>query len=424
MSLNDKAWNKLFITYNILDEINRNGFYEIDAKTIKTVREPRLMAKFDHKSNLPEIFRENGISILPISRSRYVLGEFDAYHKVKYNNKIEPIEMSLPIEISTIDPFNLYSESSAIHCAHASGMIADILGEECVQTVSGRMSSQSFKFKIDTYNGNDYKVDIQNAQVEIDGGFEGDTSFAIIEAKKETVNDFLIRQLYYPYRLWEKKLDKFVKPIFFTHSNDVFSFFVYEFEDPKRYNSLRLIKQKNYIIAHEYITLDDIIETLHKSKVGTAPKLPFPQANSFARIIDLLGLLVDNDLEKDFITSNYNFDVRQTNYYTSAAMYIGLVERYLEGTQVKFRLSKKGYKIMKKPYKQKYLSIAKAILENPVYNQVLKEYFDNGYMPSDERIVEIMKRAKVFNVGKESTYFRRASTVVRWIDWILDLQND
>lgn len=428
MSLNDKAWETLFDRYDILDEINSKGFYEIDAKTIKTVREPRLMAKFDHHINLPKVFRKNSISILPISRSRYVLGNFDAYQKVKYDDDIRPIEMSLPPGLSTIDPYNLYSESSALHCAYATGMISDVLGEDCIPTVSGRMSSQAFDFNIRTNIGKDHRIAIKNAQVEIDGGYEGDYTFALIEAKKETVEDFLIRQMYYPYRLWQEKIHKQVKPIFFTHSADMFSFFVFDFEDPKRYNSLQLVEQRNYVIAHEAIEIDDIYDVLHTTQIVSEPKVPFPQADSFIRIIDLLGLLVENDLDKDFITSNYNFDERQTQYYTTAAMYLGLVEKYVgEGgpfPNIKFTLTTQGQKIMKMPYKQKYLALAKCILEHRAFNQVLKEYFDNGYPPNRQRVIEIMKRSNLYKVGTDSTYNRRASTVISWINWILDLPNE
>ena len=48
---NDIAWKKLFEKYDILDEISNNGYYEISADQIKEFREPRLMTKFDQKSN-------------------------------------------------------------------------------------------------------------------------------------------------------------------------------------------------------------------------------------------------------------------------------------------------------------------------------------------------------------------------------------
>lgn len=65
---NDIAWQILFEKYSILENINKNGFFEIDSATINEVRESRLMAKFDHHANLPGLFKNNNLSILPISR--------------------------------------------------------------------------------------------------------------------------------------------------------------------------------------------------------------------------------------------------------------------------------------------------------------------------------------------------------------------
>jgi hypothetical protein len=55
-SKNDKAWEVIFQTYNILDEINKNGIYKISATVINEEREARLMTKFDHKIQLPLVF--------------------------------------------------------------------------------------------------------------------------------------------------------------------------------------------------------------------------------------------------------------------------------------------------------------------------------------------------------------------------------
>lgn len=425
MNLTDKAWEKLFERYNILQEIEKNGFYEIEAKTIKEEREPRLMAKFDHSSNLPKIFKKNGLSILPISRSKYVIGQFDVYQKVTYNQKIKPTQVSFPSDITTIDPTNLYSESSALHCAAITGMIEDVLGEEAFQTVSGKMSSKKFDFNIRTKKGNDLKINVTNSQVEIDGGYESANQFMIVEAKNEMVEDFLIRQLYYPYRLWLGKTYKEVRPVFFTYSNDIFSFFIFEFTDPMRYNSLKLVEQKDYVISHEEIELEDIIELVNTTKVQPEPQIAFPQADLFPRIVDLLGLLVENDLDRETITLNYDFDERQTYYYTTAGMYLGLIERYTdkETKKVMFTLSKKGREIMRKSFKQKYLSLAGCILAHEPFKQVLLEYIQNGAPPEKGRVVEIMRRCKLYNVNSDSTYERRAQTVSKWVEWILDLPN-
>jgi hypothetical protein len=51
----------------------------------------------------------------------------------------------------------------------------------------------------------------------------------------------------------------------------------------------------------------------------------------------------------------------------------------------------------------------------------LKLYFDKGNTPSKEEVVKIMKSSKLYNIDSEQTYRRRASTVLSWTNWILEL---
>jgi len=85
-SLNNIAWEQLFLKYDILSQIGIKGRFEISAVQIKEFREPRLMAKFDHRINLPKIFADNDLVILPITRGDYVISHFNAYHKFEDNN--------------------------------------------------------------------------------------------------------------------------------------------------------------------------------------------------------------------------------------------------------------------------------------------------------------------------------------------------
>ena len=78
-SKNDHAWEKLFQEYNILSHIETHGYFTISASQMKRYREPRLMAKFDHKINLPQIFAQNALAILPISRGSYIISHIEAY---------------------------------------------------------------------------------------------------------------------------------------------------------------------------------------------------------------------------------------------------------------------------------------------------------------------------------------------------------
>ena len=207
------------------------------------------MAKFDHKSQLPEIFKEYSLSILPITRGNYIISQFEAYKSFEEINT-EITKVTFPDHIESIDYESITSESMAINCAYVSGIIADFMEDEKIlPVVSGRMSSLEFEFSIN-HNKQDTKLPIKvsNSQIEIDGGYEGIETLALIEAKNSISDDFLIRQLYYPYRLWSNKVSKKVKPIFMTYSNDIFSFYEYDFKELENYNSLVLVKQKNYII--------------------------------------------------------------------------------------------------------------------------------------------------------------------------------
>ena len=50
---------------------------------------------------------------------------------------------------------------------------------------------------------------VDSAQIEIDAAYEGEEFLSIFEAKMNISDDFIIRQLYYPYRTWiNKKLIK------------------------------------------------------------------------------------------------------------------------------------------------------------------------------------------------------------------------
>jgi hypothetical protein len=61
------------------------------------------------------------------------------------------------------------------------------------------MSSKKFDFNIDSKAGK-FGVEVNIAQIEIDGGYEGLESLSLIEAKNSISKDFMIRQLFYPFK--------------------------------------------------------------------------------------------------------------------------------------------------------------------------------------------------------------------------------
>ncbi len=226
MSKNSTKWNIIFQQDNILEEVNKKGFFKISATRIKKEREPRLMTKFDHAVQLPEIFRKNNLSIQPTSRGEYIIGRFKSYFELPKHDDSGVRYKTLNPNISTLDAASIYSESSALLCAFHSGMIDEVLGESSLFTTFGRMSTGSFSYDIEISKSQAYQqVDVVNSQCEIDGGFETENKYGLLEVKTGEKNDFIIRQLFYPFRLWQSRTHKEVVPIFLTVSNDLFSFY-------------------------------------------------------------------------------------------------------------------------------------------------------------------------------------------------------
>ncbi|MDR1536934.1 MAG: transcriptional regulator [Clostridiales bacterium] len=424
-SQNDIAWEQLFEKYAILSHIDADGRFQISATQIKEFREPRLMAKFDHTINLPEIYAKNKLAILPVTRGDYVISHFDAYHK--FEDSDAPItRVSLPTYIQSLDSNNITSEAIALNCAVAAGIVTDFLSDEdLISTVSGRMGSGVFNFQIaDTKIQSPSNVSVSNSQIEIDAAYEGVRGLALFEAKLDLSEDFLTRQLYYPFRVWQSRVTKPVRPLFLVYSNGIYRLYEYAFEDVNNYSSLVLVQQKNYSVEDTQIEVSDIQDVLQTAQPVAEPEIPFPQADSFERVINICELLAGQELSRNDVTEQYAFNERQTNYYTDAARYLGLLEKSKDGRTPIYQLSDTGKRLLNLNYKQRQLAFCRQILAHTAFRDTLKKYFDNGIMPSTNDIVQIMQSANLYHVGADSTFGRRSSTIRGWIEWIIELINE
>lgn len=422
---NKEAWQLLFEKYNILEEINNNGYFKITAKQINEYREARLMTKFDNSANLPELFKDNKLAILPITSNSYMIAKFQTYQEFEKTEDEEIIKINFPEYIQSLDYNNITSEALAINCAYITQILENFLDEEdLVPTISGKMGSGNFEFKINKNEGeNEYiNVTVQNSRIEIDGGFEGVNSLALIEAKNVISDDFMVRQLYYPYRLWKSKINKPVRPIYMVYSNGIFNVYEYKFENDEDYSSIKLVKNKKYSIEDTDIEIADIEYIFNNIKSYTKePRIAFPQADSFERIINLCELLSEEPKSKNEITENYAFDERQTNYYTDAGRYLGLISKERKDRNIIFDLTDTGRKILKLRYKQRQLEYVKLILKHKVFYDYLKLYFERAEKPLIIDTIDIMKNCNLYNIKSESTYKRRTSTIRGWIEWIIEL---
>lgn len=433
---NDRAWKKLFEKYNILEKINKDGYFEITSTQINEFREARLMTKFDNQKTLPNLFKEHKISILPKTSSSYILANFSLYEPIQEISS--PIEYKeFPSYIESIDYNHINSEAIALNCAYISRIFNDFLEndeDEILPAVDGKMNSGKFTFVVnDINNGKTHSVSVDRAGIEIDAGYESSKDLVLIEAKNVIADDFLIRQLYYPFRLWKDKVSKKVRTLFMQYSNGIFNLYEYEFKEPNNYNSLVLIKSKRYgIISQEEmeISFEDINLVYENISFVKEPEIPFPQADSFKRVITLLEMLdTDSIKTKDEITEEFQFDPRQTDYYFNAGKYLGFLEEDEIVVEEKkksvkkriIKLTKRGKHLFEVNYKNRQLEFARAILEHKVFYKVFEDSIDSFIIPEKTKIIEYMQNSNLYNLNRYNTYKRRSQTVSGWVNWILSL---
>ena len=427
------AWQVLIDKYDILTEISNNGFFKISASQIKEVKEPRLMAKWDSSEQLPNSLKKNKINLLPDSRSSYILSDFLLYQElpkvVEHVKNMAKVELP---DLQTINVDNISSEANAINVLQISGILEDFLeldlDDVLYATFNGRMSSGKFDFKVDTRRQIQLKVDVDRAQIEIDGGFESDHCVVVLEAKNVLHEDFHIRQLYYPYRLWESKVDKPVRLIFSIYTNKIFRLMEYRFKEKENYSSIELVRTKNYSLEDTSITLDEIKDVYDSIKdtevisdnMNVEDSVPFIQADNFERIVSLLENMYENPMTSEEIIELMKFTTRQRDYYFNAGKYLGLFQKLKEDKVRKYGLTNIGVAVYKKSYKERQLELVKLILSHRIFRDLFGEILETGVIPDKGRVVELELEYNVCSIDVAS---RRATSVISWLNWIFNLVN-
>ncbi len=422
MGKNDVAWEKIFDKYSVIDQIREKNVFEISANQIKEFREPRLMAKFDYYNSLPQVFKKNKLGILPTRRGKYIIGEFNLFEEIPSVWDDSPIVVTYNDEIESVSKDNIFSESISLLIAYNNGILHDFLSiskdDFLLSTINGRMGTGAFGFNVETQKDqSQIWIDVENSQCEIDGGYESRDSLFLFEIKNFKPDDFLIRQVYYPYRLWKNKVKKQVVPIFMYFSNDEFHFSEYKFLDDSNYNSLSLVRHKSYTFGEtEEFSIKAILDSFNKIPVVDEPGIPFPQADRIDRVIDLISIISEKiEVSKEEVTLQYGFDPRQTDYYTNAALYLGYLEK---AERRKFVLSGKGETYVKLDKNGRRKDMVNSILEHSVFRKCFASLVRRRGVITKGEIIEIMRGENLYKIDSEVTRKRRASTISHWIAWI------
>jgi len=144
--------------------------------------------------------------------------------------------------------------------------------------------------------------------------------------------------------------------------------------------------------------------------------IPFPQADDFEKVISLLKIDDEEDLQSNMKISIQLGEItdRQVNYYLSAAAYLGLIEgrKYTE----------LGKKIREYDLIEQRIELIRLILSDEVFGTIYITEKRLGIKLSKEEIIDIMKKTVSFN--SEEMFKRRAQTVASWVAWIHNELND
>jgi hypothetical protein len=149
------------------------------------------------------------------------------------------------------------------------------------------------------------------------------------------------------------------------------------------------------------------------------PDLSFPQSDDLNKVINLCELLFQKDegMSKVDISEEFGFVLRQAGYYGASARYLDLVSYENQ----KYSLTQNGERIFGLPLIQRQFELVSLILSHEPFNLVMKDYLQQSARPSIDRIKDLIKDCKLYKVGKDKTTFgRRCSTIISWIDWIFD----
>lgn len=418
---NDLAWEGLFEAHRIQERLDTEAYVTLSANDLRQFREPRLMVKIDQSQNRPEIFRKLGLNVIALSDRTFAIGDFDLFFELPELSLKDLQILPPPNRFETLQTRDLKSETAVLHAAYLSGMVSSVFGKEMLQTVSGKTSSGTFEFSVGSSSGDSVSLMVDRARIEVDGGYEGEDVFAIFEVKLNFSDNFNIRQLYYPYRAWSDNISKDLVPTFLNYSDGIFRFYEIDFPIHEDLTSAQVIGSSLFAFDDPFVPESEVDRLLASNVNLSTVDVPFPQADKFDKVIDLLDILSSGPKSVEEISSRFAFEPRQADYYFNAARFLGLAatEETSEGLRT---LTALGYNIALLPPSERNLELMRRICGIPVFRDTMKKGLSGSTVADMQRFAEEYLREHSHEFGLSgSTVGRRARTVSAWCNWILEL---
>jgi hypothetical protein len=328
-----EKWSGIISQLNI--DLSKSINY-VTSKQIKQItnEDPRLMAKMDKIENLPGIFRENSLFLLPVSRKEYAIVKGIGYHKLETTSDVKPITHVTRVPF----PASLKAESEGVllEYANSCGLLGKVTGTpNLIQTFRGRTTTPKFSFDV---NGS--QLTVQHAQIEVDTGFENSEEIILFEAKIGVPTSFGIRQLYYPFRTaYQGQNKKTVRVFFFCLKQDrdkrLYLFWEYKFDPYDSLESIKLVHSKQYQVKVSHRLSIKAYQNVRPMEI----KKEIPQADDVNKISEFPLRVFEGYDTADKIKYVFGFVNRQSSYYRQASEILGLVSRDNHG---RYRLADMG----------------------------------------------------------------------------------
>jgi hypothetical protein len=407
---NRELWTKVFADLGIDPE--QNVSY-VTAEQVRRIshREARNMAYMDERAKVPSIFGSHSLFILPISNGKYAIVRGQGYHDLEVGSmKYEDFQPSFLPGTSVLDPEK--SEGSAVSYAWNAGIISYITGQPSLLLgPPGRFALDAFDFRVD---GN-ARLHQAGAQAEIDGFFYSSQAACLMEFKARECTNFLIRQLYYPYRHWSGRATRYnwetVRPFFVDFSLEplTFRFFEYGFSDPTDYESIKLVSARGLRVKNSIRPLRGLLEVASESALAALT----PQADSIERVLRVPFLVQGGQSNAFLVAQSESFTQRQSSYYRRAAEVLGLVQQ----RALSYELTELGRTFVSAEPVERNELVAVQLARIPAFHEILERISGGGgKLITRSRIEEIVQRYDPRIHG--TTVPRRAVTVIAWLRWL------
>ena len=411
---NDRIWAEIIAHYHLDFKLPLNTVTKEQIDSVRGRRDLRNIVSMTSVAQWATPLQEAGVFVLPKSREEWMLVHGRGYYQnLGDPGEPKPFPSRLPIKLTTLS----YGRSESGYLKHAfhAGLIAEFshADSQLFDTVSGKYGVPDFQFRVD---GSPELRPQQGTQMEIDQGYENTTDVLLFEAKVGAQTDFLIRQLYYPFRshldFQAKTGHKKVRPFFLVADDveDTYTLWEFKWSDSGDYETIGIEDGRppsRYRIIEAEVAPDEY------TNIPRDRSIPEIQANDLDKVTAFPFLIPQGiDTAKKWVDyQGWSKWPRQGNYYGSAAAALGLVN----SEDGRFVLTDEGRRFVTLSPQERDKLTAERLLKVPTINRVFLLAHEKG--PEGVTDADISRVIAETQGLSGTTPRRRASTVRAWFKW-------